>query len=78
LWNNVAIDRGVLFQKPQAPLRIVAISGAAWLLIHARRILKIGRSSFRHLSRSVYEHDLARAAARHSRKRRIDPASAWW
>ena len=31
-------------------------------------ILKIGRNSFRHLSRSVYEHDLARAAARHSRK----------
>ena len=36
LRNNVSIDRSVLFQQPQPPLRIVAVRSAARLLVDAR------------------------------------------
>src|ERR1700751_5812311 len=37
LWNDVAIDRGVLFEKPQPPLRITAISGAPGFFVDPGR-----------------------------------------
>jgi hypothetical protein len=35
--DNVSIDRSVLFQQPQSPLRIVAVRGTAGFLVDARR-----------------------------------------
>ena len=37
LWNDVTIDRGVLFQKPQPALGIAAVGGAAGFFVDARR-----------------------------------------
>ena len=37
LWDNVAIDRSVLVEQPEPPLRIVAVGGAAGLFVDSRR-----------------------------------------
>src|SRR5262249_47040273 len=34
LWNDIAINPGVLFQQPETALRIVAIGGSAGLFVH--------------------------------------------
>jgi len=36
LRDNVSIDRSVLFEQPQPPLRIAAIRGAALFLVGAQ------------------------------------------
>ena len=37
LWDNVAIDCGVLVEQPEPPLWIVAVGGAAGLFVDSRR-----------------------------------------
>jgi hypothetical protein len=36
-WNDIAINRGILFQKPQSPLRIAPVGCPAGLFVYAGR-----------------------------------------
>ena len=45
-WNYVAIDRGVLLQKSQPPLRVTAVGGAATLFSFTPEVISTTPAPF--------------------------------